>query len=295
MEHLKDYYREHGPFTTPASDPCWPHALPNDVRSLCSIVQRVLIHRELAAWLYDVKFSAAQVDLANIRSLSRMLAQIRAIDDRPLTSPRDPAHRLPSVCRHFATTLCAMLREQHVPSRARCGWAAYFNPGKYEDHWVCEYWNRDQSRWVLVDAQLDAPQQKMFRTEFDPIDVPRDRFIIAADAWQMCRGGRADANRFGLSLVPHLRGLWYVVGNLVRDLAALNRMETLPWDVWGLMPLDDASVSDEMKSVLDQIASLTLGDDADFERARQIYQSDERLRVPEAVFNAMRQATEPIY
>jgi hypothetical protein len=281
--------------TAPAPDRSWLSALPGDIRSLCTIVQGVLIHRELAAWLYDVKFSREQVDLANIRPLTLMLAQIRAIDDRPLASPRYAAHRLPSVCRHFSTMLCAMLREQDIPSRARCGFAAYFNPGRYEDHWVCEYWDREQCRWVLVDAQLDASQQKMFRIDFDPIDVPRDRFIIAADAWQMCRSGRADANNFGLSLVPHLRGLWYVVGNLVRDLAALNRMEMLPWDVWGMMPLNDAALSDEMKSVLDEIASLTLGDDADFERARQIYQSDERLRVPVEVFNAMRQTTEKIW
>ena len=62
----------------------------------------------------------------------------------------------------------------------------------------------------LVDAQLDGPQCKAFRPDFDPLDVPRDRFIIAGDAWQMCRRGRADPDQFGLSLVPHLHGLWFV-------------------------------------------------------------------------------------
>ena len=290
----KNYYRDHSPMTAPGGERSRLHALPADVRSLCGIVQGVLIHRELAAWLYDVKFSPEQVDLANIRPLTRMLAQIRAIDDRPLTSSRDPANRLPSVCRHFSTMLCAILREHGIPSRARCGFAAYFNPGRYEDHWVCEYWNSGESRWVLVDAQVDPQQLKAFRIDFDPCDVPRDRFIVAGRAWQECRSYRADANNFGLSLVPHLRGLWYVAGNLVRDLASLNRMEMLPWDVWGMMPLEDAALSGEQKIVLDGIASLITGNDADFERAHKIYESDKRLHVPRAVFNALRQTTEPI-
>ena len=30
-----------------------------------------------------------------------------------------------------------------------------------------------------------------------------------------------------------MRGLWFIAGNLIRDAAALNNMETLPWDVGG--------------------------------------------------------------
>lgn len=42
----------------------------------------------------------------------------------------------------------------------------------------------------------------------------------------------ADPNDFGIF---DMRGLWFVWGNLVRDIAALNRMELLlPWDSWGL-------------------------------------------------------------
>jgi hypothetical protein len=33
---------------------------------------------------------------------------------------------------------------------------AYFNPPKFEDHWVCEYWDAERRGWALADAQLDA-------------------------------------------------------------------------------------------------------------------------------------------
>jgi hypothetical protein len=295
MENAGDYYKRHGQMTAAASFRSELRALPNSVAELCRVIQGDLIHRDLAAWLYELKLTEKQMDAANLRSFTEVLGKVRALDDRPLTAAREPSHRMPCVCRHFSTMLCAILREQEVPARARCGFGAYFNPGKFEDHWLCEYWNANQSRWILVDAQLDGPQRKAFNLDFDPLDVPRDRFIIAGDAWQMCRSGRTDPDRFGLSLVPHLHGLWFVAGNLVRDLASLNRMEMLPWDVWGIMSLNDGGLTEDKKTLLDRVAALTLADDSkSFAELRLLYESEERLRVPKLVFNAMRQVQEPI-
>ncbi len=293
MENLKDYYQGHSPMTAPGAAREEIKSLPKEISALCTIVQGLLIHRELAAWLYDVRLSEEQRDLANLRPLGAMAEKILTIDAGPLTVARDPAHRMPSVCRHFSTMLCATLREHGVPARARCGFGSYFNPGRFEDHWVCEYWNADQSRWVLVDAQLDPIQRKMFRLDFDPTDVPRDRFIIAGDAWQRCRGGRADAERFGLSLV-NLQGLWFIAGNVLRDLASLSGMEMLPWDVWGMMSMDNAGLSEDKRTLLDRIAALTLGADNEVAQAREVYRSDDKLRVPGVVFNAMRQRAEQV-
>jgi len=294
MESPQEYYKSHGPMTALDARATNLGALPKDLAALCEVVQGLLLHGELASLLYDVKFSDEQRRDMHIRPFAEMLARVRAIDGHPLTAAREPNHRMACVCRHFTVMLCAILREQGVPARARCGFGAYFTPGKFEDHWVCEYWNAAQSRWILVDAQLDAAQRKAFRLDFDPLDVPRDRFIIAGDAWQMCRSGRAEPDLFGLSLVPHLHDLWFVAGNVLRDLAALNRMEMLPWDVWGMMSPDDAGLSDEKKQLLDRVAALTLAGDDAFAGVRAIYQSDDRLRVPSVVFNAMRETPETI-
>jgi len=265
--------------------------LPHDVAKLCEIIQGLLIHRHLAQQLYGVQFSPERVDETHIRLLSEMLERITALDSHPLTESRPPEKRLVSVCRDYALMLCAILRYQGVPARARCGFGAYFDPGTFVDHWVCEYWNGAQSRWILVDAQIDAPQRKLFRPDFDTLDVPRDRFIIAGDAWRQCRSGRADASRFG---ILDMRGAWFIGGNVIRDLAALNNMEMLPWDVWGLMEMNDAGLSDEKKALLDRVAALTLAGDNAFSEIRAIYESDGRLRVPPVVFNALRNVPETI-
>ena len=88
--------------------------------------------------------------------------------------------------------------------------------------------------------------------------------------------------------------MWFIAGNVLRDLASLNKMEMLPWDVWGLMEMNDEAITDDKKALLDRVAALTLADDDAFAEVRAIYESDDRLRVPPVVFNALRNAPEPI-
>jgi hypothetical protein len=292
VETALDYYRSHGTMSAPGTNAAALDALPRDVASLCGVVQGVLIHRDIAPWLYALQLSTAQQDVANVRPVAEMLSEILALDQRPVTETREPSLRMPCVCRHFATLLSSILREEGVPARARCGFGAYFNPGKFEDHWVAEYWNDAQKRWILVDAQLDAVQRKAFKIEFDPLDVPHDRFIIAGDAWQMYRSGRADPNLFGLSMINEA-GSWWIAQNLIRDLASLNRTEMLPWDVWGMMPKPDDELSGEQNVLLDRVAELTLAGDHALPEIQEIYR-DERLRLPKVIFNANRQTQETV-
>jgi Transglutaminase-like superfamily len=294
MENPQDYYRHQGPMTLVDAYTAGLSALPADVAALCAVIQGVLIHRDMAAFAYGVTLSDERKADAHVRPVADMLARIRALDSHPLNAVRDPRDRMAGVCRHFSLMLCAILRERGIPARARCGFGAYFTAGKFEDHWVCEYWNAGQSRWILVDAQLDAVQRKIFHPDFDPLDVPRDRFLIAGEAWRMCRSGHARSDRFGLSHVPGLSGAWFIAGNVLRDLAALNRMELLPWDVWGLMQIGDAGLLEgEKGALLDRAAALTLEGDSALSEVRAIYE-DHRLRVPPTVFNALRNAPETV-
>jgi hypothetical protein len=293
MQSPQEYYKHDGPMSALGAHAKEVSKLPKDIASLCEVVQGVLIHRDIAPWLYGITLTEAQRDDGHIRPIGQMLTRIGELDSRPLTSARDVGHRLPSVCRHFSLMLCSILRAQGVPARPRCGFGAYFTPGKFEDHWVCEYWNAGEKRWILVDAQLDAIQRKALKVNFNPLDVPRDRFIIAGDAWQMCRTGGADPSKFGLTHVQ-LSGLWFIAGNVLRDLASLNRMEMLPWDVWGAMDMNDEAITGEKKALLDRLAALTLAGDDKFAEVREIYESDDRLRVPPVVFNALRNAPEKI-
>ncbi|HEY8424431.1 MAG TPA: transglutaminase-like domain-containing protein [Limnochordales bacterium] len=285
------YYVAHGPITEPGEWGPALRSLPQDMRALCRAVQGSLIH---VYWgkAYGQSFTderKADLQLRHVADILRRLAETGGTSDPPLTTVRPPGQRLVCNCRHFSTLLVAILREQGVPARVRVGFGRYFDPGAYEDHWVCEYWDATDARWVLVDPQLDPVQCEALGVGFDPCDVPRDQFLSAGDVWHRCRSGSIDPDRCG---ILDLRGLWFVRGNVVRDLAALNKVELLPWDAWGLIEGHDDSLSEDNVALLDMVADLTAQAsdvreprvaETVFERLRMIYETDERLRVPRVI------------
>jgi hypothetical protein len=265
--------------------------LPSDVGSLVTIVQGIAIH-EYMANAYGVTVPASRTSESHLRSVSQMLERLLGAGEGPLTRARRPEHRLVGVCHHFMLFLVAMLRAKGIPARGRCGFGTYFNPGYFEDHWVAEYWNEQQGRWILVDPQFDETWRRGLKIGHDIMDVPRNRFLIAGDAWVACRTG-ADPAKFGI-FKGDLRGLWFIAGNLIRDVAALNKVEMLPWDVWGGMPKPDEAISGDQLPFFDRLAELTREPDENFAELTTLYESDSRLRVPAQVFNSMLKRVEQI-
>ena len=266
--------------------------LPRDVAALAAVAQGLLVHEHIAE-AYGVTLTDEDRATVHIRPVEQLLERMLARDDRPLAISRAVADRVPGNCRHFTVLMVAMLRAQGTPARARCGFGGYFVDGLFEDHWVCEYWHAGQERWMLVDAQIDEKQRGMFRIDFDLTDVPRDRFLVAGDAWARCRVGAADPRAFGLSTLNEA-GYWWIAGNLMRDVAALDNIELLPWDCWGAMPKPEEQIDDDRNALYDRLAALTHDPEADFAELRRLYREDDRVRVPSAVYNELRDRAEPI-
>src|SRR5262245_40581850 len=287
------YYTQAARMTAPGQYADLMASLPRDVGELARVIQGLVVHEYVAADFYGFTIPEHRKGESHLRPVQSLLDQILLVDSRPLTEARPVDKRLVGVCHHHMLLLVAMLRAQGVPARARCGFGAYFNPGFFEDHWVCEYWNAAEARWVLVDPQFDGVWRERLQITHDILDVPRDRFLVAGDAWAQCRAGAADPAKFGIVFVD-LRGLWFIAGNLVRDVAALNKTEMLPWDVWGAQPRPHEPLNDEQLAFFDKLAALTRAPDASFAELRALYEGDDRLRVPPVVFNALRDAPEPI-
>lgn len=281
-KELLAYYSTYGLMTDPGEHSHLFDALPDDISKLCDLVQKNLMH-VFWAERYGRVLSENEKYTVNVRPVSQKLAIMQQNNLRDLVAGRDLDQRQIGNCRDFAVLLTSLFRHKGIPARARCGFGTYFLPEHYEDHWVCEYWNEDQQRWILVDAQLDQFQCNELNISFDPLDVPREHFVVAGQAWHKCRLGAADPTHFGIS---NMHGWWFIWGNVVRELLALNKIEILPWDYLpGCMTheLSDPVPSGAELAFHDGIASLTVAGDFAFQSLRALYDTDPRFQVTKEI------------
>ncbi len=128
----------------------------------------------------------------------------------------------------------------------------------------------------------------------DPLDLPRDRFIVAPEAWLRCREGGDDPERYVVSPfleIPELRGWPYLLHNVVHDLAALNKREMILWDDWGISA-EWATLTDAQRAMVDEAARIMASPGASLADLQALYARDE-FRVPEVVTSWTSAVEEP--
>jgi hypothetical protein len=274
-----EFYATPGPMTATATiDPVLFDGLPTSASGLCGVSTGLFVHEYLAS-MYGVTNAEQRTDELERRTIGELIDVLVSLDgSRPLREPRSPGHRAIGNCRQFSLMTCALLRRAGIPARVRAGFADYFGSDTWTDHWIIERWDADRTRWVRTDPQLDEIQQEQFGYTFDPMHVPPDRFLTGAEAWQRCRRGDDSPQRFG---IMDMRGLWFIAGSVIRDLAALNKVETHVWDIWGVMEqMLFTELTQEQRTLVDRIAqTIVTGSLADI---RQVYDT-EAIRVPGAV------------
>lgn len=268
------FYRRHGALGDPGRHADALHNLDSRAGTLAAIVQGLLIHGD---WLELYGLGDADFPDASRTTLpvAQRLDAILAVNASLLTTTRTPTQRSVGTCRDDALMLCALLRTNSVPARVRCGFATYFEPGKFEDHWVCEYWHDARERWALADAQLDEAHCRVLGIGFDTNDLPDGAFVNAGQAWTLFRSSAAKGSDFGHG---DATGAWFLRVNLERDLRALQKQETSNWDSWREAPSATRMVDDDGAVRCDEITAAIANVDEDFvrfeEQAAALCESD---------------------
>ncbi|MEV0644996.1 transglutaminase-like domain-containing protein [Phytomonospora sp. NPDC050363] len=273
------FYGTHSVATDPGGDG-WStlNALSGSPAELAAAVRNLVVHREGCA---DLGFTLPQErrNEAETRYLSDILTVLKGLGegDGGIGEAREPKARFAGTCRDFALLFAAALRHNGIPARLRCGFMTYGLPDFHGDHWVTEYW-RPGKGWTLADPEFGG-----YDPDFDAMDVPRDRFIVAGDAWRSYREGTADPSNFGIRIpdVLDLTGPAMLRGNVVRDLAALNKVEVLPWDCWGLAE-GETEPGDADLALLDRVADLESAG-GPFEGLRDAYLDNPALKITSPV------------
>jgi hypothetical protein len=244
-------YTTHSPFTDPGPSADWLDGVGADLAKIHRVSSGSVFHFWGNGDIADHGFPAERLAEVDLRYASDMFARLRELNPAPLDQERVPTERVVGCCRDFTLLFVAIARHHGIRARSRVGFADYAAAGWYVDHVVAEVWDGD--RWRLVDAQFTDRE-----VDDDVLDVPRDRFLVGADAWRAARSGAVDPDRFVVSPhldVPGTRGLPQVRYDLVQDLASLNKHEMILWDQWGGLG-DGAEVSEEDIRATDELAAL---------------------------------------
>ena len=182
MDAEQDYYATSGPMTELSGHETHVAGLPADPLRLSEIVRGLLVHNRVVA-LRSLKLPPERFgDMKRTGAVS-VIDGILDLEPSSLDTKRPIERRMVGFCYHFALLHCALLRSEHIPSRTRCGFAGYFHPGRWIDHWVVEYW--DGECWRLHDSQLG-------RDGLSGAD-----FQNGPCAWDRCRSAVGDPMHYG--------------------------------------------------------------------------------------------------
>jgi len=258
-------------------------ALPADPAGVATAIAGLVVHPVVLAYR-NIGHPHAEAKDAEARTARDLLRRAVDRDPSPLATARPIERRVVGTCRHYALLAASVFRRHGIPARLRVGFATYFVRDFHEDHWLCEY--HDERGWRLLDAELgEEAIAQHFKIDFAPWDVPRDRFLVAGETWRGLRTGAIDPGRCGVSFIPPVRGAWFAGASVLRDLAALNRRELMPWDYWGLARefSPGTAVPPGAAVHLDEVAAVISGAAPDWRAVRAIYDGSDDLRVPATI------------
>jgi len=256
-----------------------------DVSQLCDFINNLVLIDFLVTMNIISVPQLHKTDV-NVRNVEEKINILLARNESPLVEPRSNDEKILGNCRDTSILLCSMLRQNGIAARLRSGFATFFDPEKRFDHWLCEYWDKEMSRWVKVDSWMyqiryhqdilpPMLQAGLVNLPYNPLDVEDKYFVSGAQAWLKCQSQGEDPNNYGT--YGDLQGLWFIRDNMLRDLLCLNKTEILPWDCKGLMSGERGELIDQDKETLNYVANLLINTDNNFDKIREYYKTTQNL------------------
>ncbi len=260
-------------------------SLPDDIPSIGMLVCDQITHpsmyfTEPSSYLEDTyfgKFSSypkhrfKNEDELYITAVS-MLAGILRFDETGFTKNRDVSKRITVSCRQASVLFSAILKAKGIPCRSRAGFMDFGDAGeRFLEHWVNEYWDFNENRWVLAD--IDGYYEYEQRFGYSQFDLPRRKFVTAQEAWLYLRRNTLDKKLDVFS--PNL--LEGVCEYLFMDFHALMNNEIF----YSYQPLylrgGIQGLSESELDELDYLAELLADPDKNMEKIEELYMTDEKL------------------
>lgn len=228
------HYEETGTYTYAGLYADYFRSLPSDIKELGNLICAQVIHRVTlhqgntganADLIYGdmTKYPWYRLRCEDdvLLTATAMTAELFRLDSRGFTFHRSTEKKIVVTCRYVSVLMSAILKAKGIPCRSRAGFAPYFDQNESGDHWINQYWNRNEGRWINFDADGFFKEEDL---GFDQFDIPKNGFDWSAKAWLDIRNGRVEGIRFtygdGLgtnSLKAVIRGIFYDFHALMND------------------------------------------------------------------------------
>lgn len=203
-----------------------------------------------------------------------MIAGILRLDGAGFTKNRDVTKRITVSCRQASVLFSAILKAKGIPCRSRAGFMDFGDAGEsYMEHWVNEYWDFGESRWVLAD--VDGYYEYEPRFGYSQFDLPRRKFVTASEAWLGLRKGTLHKKLDVFSSDP-LEG---ICEYLFMDFHALMNNEIFYSYQPQYLRGGIRNLSEEELGELDELAKLLAEPDENRERIEHLWADNEKFSI----------------
>ncbi len=282
---IRNHYLQFSTFTNAGAYREYLQTLPDDLAELGRLVCRQVIHRVTlrngnTGANSDQKYGDMErypwfrlrCEDDVLMTAVALIAELFRLDPRGLVSDRPVENKLVVTCRYVAVLMAAILKSKGIPARCRSGFAPYCLPGISADHWINQYWNETEQRWVTLDADGFFDH-----LEFNQFDIPESQFDWAAQTWLSIREGKTDGRHFVyaggiVGLEAAIRAIFYDFHSLMNNEISYKFQPSYVANKF-------ANLSEADLREIDELARLMLDPDNHFDRLRELWETRRKFRI----------------
>lgn len=293
-KNVLNFYRKTSLFTDLGLYTNFAKNLPDDIEELCLLLRNQIIHpfdlkdeeeRNNSESFYGDMTKIPRTSLIFENDLFPtaigMLAELLRRNPN-FTIERKIEDKIHVCCRETSILLIAILKAKNISARARCGFTHFVSEiDGAGDHWLVEYYDELSKRWVLVDPTMcyDEETLEYFKIDYSLIDMPRNKFNFAAEAYLGLRNGKYKTKDIYCFSKPKTFGIKAAINELFYDFHSLMNDEILFCQSPKYLKDSNYELSDEEYTELDKLARLMLEPDKNFETLKYIWENNEKFRI----------------
>lgn len=281
------HYLEFSQYTNPGLYRGELVKLSNKINEIGLLVRKSLIHRVVlkhgnTGSNIDLKYGDMmkvpwwrQCEDDIFPTVSAILAELFRRDNRGFILDRKEEDKLILTCRFVSILMASILKSKRIPCRVRAGFASYFKVagGKSTDHWIIQYWNETENRWITID--VDGSLEDYLK--FNPYDIVAGVFDFSADIWLAVRTGKIAGKHFRDTV--GFEGLVTIGWELFHDFHCLMNNEIIyqygPRYAWSRMH----KLTEKELREIDELAELMQDPDENFNELKKIWQAKKKFRI----------------